>query len=168
MVRGTTLKGYFTFIALHSAFSLLIVPGIFFVFTYLSRLLSGNREVPLKKIFINFSYTLIPIGLGVWIAFSLGIILPNGSYILHILSDPFAWGWNLFGTANFPWTPVFTHILGYLQGLVLAIFYLFAVAYGFRISLQTYPEYDQARRGGLPMLALLTVATLIFLWLYIG
>ena len=168
MVRGTTLKGYLTFISLHSAFSLLIIPGIFFVFTYLSRLLSGNREVPLKKIFINFSYTLIPIGLGVWIAFSLGIILPNGSYILHILSDPFAWGWNLFGTANFPWTPVFTHILGYLQGLVLAIFYLFAVAYGFRISLQTYPEYDQARRGWLPMLALLTVATLIFLWLYIG
>ena len=168
MVRGTTLKGYLTFIALHSAFSLLIVPGIFFVFTYLSRLLSGNREVPLKKIFINFSYTLIPIGLGVWIAFSLGIILPNGSYILHILSDPFAWGWNLFGTANFPWTPVFTHVLGYLQGLVLAIFYLFAVAYGFRISLQTYPDYDQARRGWLPMLALLTVATLIFLWLYIG
>ena len=168
MVRGTTLKGYLTFISLHSAFSLLIVPGIFFVFTYLSRLLSGNREVPLKKIFINFSYTLIPIGLGVWIAFSLGIILPNGSYILHILSDPFAWGWNLFGTANFPWTPVFTHMLGYLQGLVLAIFYLFAVAYGFRISLQTYPDYDQARRGWLPMLALLTVATLIFLWLYIG
>ncbi len=168
MVRAKTASGYLVFIAAHSIFSLLIVPGIFLTFSWLSKAASGNREVSLKKIFINFSYTLIPIGLGVWIAFSLGIILPNGSYILHILSDPFAWGWNLFGTANFPWTPVFTLAMGYLQGLVLIIFYLFAVVYGFRISLQTYPEYVQAKRGWMPMLCLLTLATLVFLWLYIG
>jgi len=72
-------------------------------------------------------------GLGVWIAFSLGIILPNGSYILHILSDPFSWGWNLFGTAHVPWTPVFTGLLGYLQGITLAIFY-FSILAGTLIS----------------------------------
>ena len=168
MVRATTTKGYLSFIAVHSIFTMAIVPAIFLAFSYLSRVLSGNKEASLKKIFINFSYTLIPIGLGVWIAFSLGIILPNGSYILHILSDPFGWGWNLFGTANFPWTPVFTHILGYLQGLTLIIFYLFAVAYGFRISKQTYPDISQAKRGWMPILCLLTLATLFFLWLYIG
>ena len=106
MVRGTTVKGYLTFIVAHSAFSLLIVPGIFLIFAFLSKMLSGDKEVSLRTVFLNFSYTLIPIGLGVWIAFSVGIILPNGSYILHILSDPFSWGWNLFGTANIPWTPV--------------------------------------------------------------
>ena len=168
MVRATTLKGYLTFIAIHSAFSLLVMPGIFFVFSYLSKLSSANKEVPLKKIFINFSYTLIPIGLGVWIAFSLGIILPNGSYILHIISDPFAWGWNLFGTANFPWTPVFTGLLGYLQGATLIIFYLFSIAYGFRLSKQTYPDLNQAKRGWIPMLCFLTLITLTFLWLYLG
>lgn len=168
MVRATTLKGYLAFIVLHSAFSLLVMPGIFFVFAYLSRLFSANKEIPLKKVFINFAYTLIPIGLGVWIAFSLGIILPNGSYILHILSDPFAWGWNLFGTANFPWTPVFTGLLGYLQGATLVIFYLFSIAYGFRLSTQTYPDLRQAKRGWIPMLCFLTLITLTFLWLYLG
>ncbi len=168
MVRATTLKGYLTFISIHSTFSLLVVPGIFFIFCYLSKFFSGNKEVGLKRIFINFSYTLIPIGLGVWIAFSLGIILPNGSYILHIISDPFAWGWNVFGTANFPWTPIFTHILGYLQGLTLLIFYLFSIAYGFRLSKQTYPDIQQARRGWIPILLFLTLMTSAFLWLYLG
>jgi len=168
MVRGATLKGWITFISVHFTFTLLGIPAIFFIFTLLSKKFSGNKEIPLKKVFINFSYTLIPIGLGVWIAFSLGIILPNGSYILHILSDPFAWGWNLFGTANFPWTPVFTGILGYLQGLTLVIFYLFTLDYGFKISKITYPELSQAKRGWLPILLFITVITLFFLWLYLG
>lgn len=168
MVRATTLKGYLIFIASHSAFSLLIIPGVFFIFSFLSKLFSGNKEVSLKKVFTNFSYTLIPIGLGVWIAFSLGIILPNGSYILHILSDPFAWGWNLFGTANFSWTPVFTYAMGYLQGAVLVVFYLFSMAYGFRLSKQTYQDLNQAKKGWIPMSAFLTLITIAFLWLYLG
>jgi polyferredoxin len=167
-VRGASLKGYLAFIALHSAFSLLIVPAIFFVFSWLSKSASGAKDVPLRKIFTNFSYTLVPLGLGVWIAFSVGIILPNGSYILHIISDPFAWGWNLFGTRNVAWTPVFTGALGCLQGAVLALFYLFSIAYGIRLSRQTYPTEEQARRGWIPILVFLTLATLVFLWLYIG
>jgi len=167
-VRGTSLKGYLTFISLHTAFSLLIVPAIFLVFSYLSKSFSGAKEVSLKKIFTNFSYTLVPLGLGVWIAFSVGIILPNGSYILHIISDPFAWGWNLFGTRSVPWTPVFTGVLGCLQGAVLVLFYLFSLAYGARLSRQTYPTEEQARRGWIPILIFLTLATLAFLWLYIG
>ncbi|MDP6686214.1 MAG: 4Fe-4S binding protein, partial [Candidatus Omnitrophota bacterium] len=168
MVRGTTLKGYLSFISLHSVFNLLIMPGIFLIFAFLSKLASGNKEVALKKVFINFSYTLVPLGLGVWIAFSLGIILPNGSYLLHIISDPFAWGWNLFGTAYFPWTPVFTGLMGYLQGAVLTIFYLFSIVYGFRLSKQTYPDIKEAKRGWIPILTYLTLTTVFFLWLFGG
>lgn len=168
MVRAATLKGYLTFIVSHAAFSLLIIPGVFFIFSFLSKIVSGNKEVPLKRVFLNFSYTLIPIGLGVWIAFSLGIILPNGSYILHILSDPFAWGWNLFGTANFPWTPVYTHIMGYLQGATLIIFYLFSIAYGFRLSRQTYSDLNQSKKGWIPIFSFLTLTTMTFIWIYLG
>lgn len=168
MVRATTLQGYLGYITFHTVFSLLIIPGIFFLFAYFSKLFSGNKEVSLKKIFTNFSYTLIPLGLGVWIGFSLGIILPNGSYLLHILSDPFAWGWNLFGTAHFPWTPVLTHLLGHLQGATLIVFYLFSIAHGFRLSKQAYSDLQQAKRGWIPILCLLTLITIAFLWLFMG
>lgn len=168
MVRATTTKGFLTYIAFHTFFCLAFIPGVFLLFAWLSKLMSGNHEVALKKVFTNFSYTLVPLGLGVWIAFSFGIILPNGSYILHILSDPFGWGWNLIGTANFPWTPIYTGYLGYLQGATMVVFYLFSVAFGFRISKQTYPDLREAKRGWLPILGFLTALTLFFIWLYTG
>ena len=168
MVRATTVGGYLGYIGIHSVFNLLILPGIFLLFAFLSKLLSGNSEVPLKKVFVNFAYTLVPLGLGVWIAFSIGIILPNGSYILHILSDPFSWGWNLFGTANFPWTPILTGALGYLQGAALVILYLFSLEYGFKLSGKVYGDIKQARRGWIPIFIFLTLITVMFLWLFLS
>jgi polyferredoxin len=168
MVRGATLPGYLGYITFHAVFNLLIIPGVFLVFAYLSKRLSGNKEVPLKTVFTNFAYTLIPMGLGVWMGFSVGILLPNGSYILRVLSDPFAWGWNLFGTTSVPWTPVLTGIMGYLQGAILIVFFVFAVGYGSLLAKQTYADAQQARRGFLPILAFLTLITLVFLWLFLG
>lgn len=168
MIRATTTKGYLGYIAGHTIFNLLAIPSVFFIFAFLSKLFSGNKEVSLKQVFINFSYTLVPLGLGVWIAFSLGIILPNGSYILHIISDPFAWGWNIFGTAHFPWTPVFTKYLGLLQGGIMVLFYLFSLVYGFRLSKQTYGDETQAKLGWLPILVFLTGITIVFLWLFLA
>lgn len=168
MVRGATVSGYLTFIASHAVFNLAIIPGIFFIFSLLSKMMSGNKEVPLKKVFINFSYTLIPMGLGVWIAFSLGIILPNGSYILHTISDPFGWGWNLFGTAHFAWTPVLTGSLGYLQGVTLLVMYAFSLDYGYKLSKRVYDGEKQAKRGWIPIFVFLTLVVLAFLWLFLS
>jgi len=117
---------------------------------------------------VNFSYILVPVGLAVWAGFSLGIILPNGSYLLHIISDPFAWGWNLFGTANFPWTPVFTGIMPYLQTLVVMIGFLFALDLGYKFSLSTYSTLEEAKRGWVPMLIYLVILHILFLKLFIG
>lgn len=168
MIRGTTLPGFLGYIAFHSVFCFAVIPGVFLAFCWLSKLASGNREVPLKKVFTGFAYTLIPLGLGVWVAFSFGIILPNGSYLLHIASDPFSWGWNLFGTANFPWTPVLTGYLPHLQGIAMLLFYLFSVDYGTKLARRIYPEPAQAKRGFVPILAALTAVTFLFLWLYMG
>jgi hypothetical protein len=168
MIRGTTLSGFLAYAASHTLFCMAAIPGAFLALSWLSKTLSGNRDVPLRRVFTEFAYTLIPFGLGVWAAFSVGIILPNGSYILHILSDPFGWGWNLLGTANFPWTPVATQYLPHLQGLAMILFYLVSVDYGLKIARRVYPDPAQARRGFVPVLAALTGLTLLFLWLYMG
>ena len=167
MVRGATIGGYLGFVGIHAAFNLVVIPAVFYLFARVSKLTSGNREIAIKSVFVTFAYTLIPLGLGVWIAFSLGIILPNGSYILHIISDPFAWGWNLFGTANVPWTPVLTGALGYLQGIVMLVFYLFSIAYGYKLSHRVYANGIEARRGWPPILVFLTLVTVAFLWLFL-
>lgn len=168
MVRATTLGGYSLFLGVYTVLNFLLVPGLFLLVCYLSKLASGNKDVPLKDIFVNFSYCLVPIGVARWAAFSLGIMLPNGSYLLHILSDPFAWGWNLFGTAHFPWTPVMTGAMGYLQTGILLLGLIFALEYGYKFARQTYATEKEARRGWIPMLIFLIALSVFFLWLFGG
>jgi len=168
MVRGATLGGWATFVGIHATFSMVVIPGIFFVFAWLSMQCSGDKEVSLKKVFINMSYSLMPLGMIAWAAFSVGIILPNGSYILHILSDPFAFGWNLFGTANFPWTPMGTVWIVPIQFVALVIGLVLSADYGLKLAAQTYANATAARRGFIPILVLLTLTTVAFGWLYGG
>lgn len=107
-------------------------------------------------------------GLAAWIAFSFGFLLPNGSYILHILSDPFGFGWDLFGSANFPWTPFATSWLVPLQFATLFVGYVVSADFGYKLARQTYVDPAATRRGFIPLLVLLTALTISFGWLYGG
>lgn len=167
-MRAETLMGFFLYLGEAFLIDFLLIPGLYFLFIFLSKKASGNKEVKLKDVFVNFSYCLIPTGLAIWGGFSLGIILPNGSYILHILSDPFAWGWNLFGTANFPWTPIFTGMMPYLQTLLVIVGLLFALDFGYKFSLQTYTNLEEAKKGWIPILLYLTGIHILFLKLFVG
>ena len=167
-VRANTLGGWLSFVGLHATLNLVLIPAIFLLFAWLSKLASGDKQVNLKTVFVNLSYSLIPMGLAAWIAFSFGFLLPNGSYVLHILSDPFAWGWDLFGTAGFEWTPVLTRWLVPIQFVVLLVGYAVSVDYGAKLARQTYADGTAARRGLIPLLVLLTCVTVFFGWLYGG
>lgn len=168
MIRATTLKGYLTYIGESALTDFLLIPGAFLIFAVLSWAASGNKDVKLKDVFVNFSYVLVPVGLAVWAAFSLGIILPNWSYLMHVLSDPFAWGWNLLGTGHFPWTPVLTRILPYLQLFFVSVGLAFALNLGFTFSVHTYRGLKEAKRGWMPILAFLLLIHVFFFWLFLG
>ena len=167
-VRGTTFTGWLSFVGLHVLMSIVLIPAIFFVFVALSKAFSRAKGVSLKTAFINLSYIHVPLGLAAWIAFSFGFLLPNGSYILHVLSDPFAWGWNLIGTARIPWTPVFTQWLVPIQFITLFIGYVISADFAYKLSKQTYGDESSGRRGFLPILAYLTLIIILFGWLYGG
>lgn len=102
---------------------------------------------------VNLSYSLVPMGMCAWIAFSFAIVFPNGSYVLSVISDPFGWGWNLFGTADFPWTPF---------GL------LFSVDVGFKVAKQSTGGLQMDALAAVPLTVLLTGLTAAFTWLFVG
>ncbi len=147
--------------------NLLILPGLFGLATMVSRKLTGDTTSR-REAFVAYAYTLVPLGLAAWIAFSLGFVFTNGSYALAVISDPFGWGWNLFGTTNTPWTPLLPNLVALLQTGVLTAGLLFAVQTAYRIARQQTDNHDRAFRAALPVMGFLAALTVGFLALYLG
>ena len=168
MVKATTLGGYFTFLSFHLLFTFVVIPGMYLLFVVMSKLMSGDKEKKIKEVFSQFSLVFVPIGLAIWAAFSIGIIFPNGSYLLHVISDPFAWGWNLFGTADIPWTPVLTGAVPYLQLIVLLAGLVASLGYSYRTAWNVYGSERNVKKGWVPIALYLSVIFAIFTWLFLG
>jgi hypothetical protein len=111
-----------------------------------------------KKRFSMLSTALIPLGLMFWIAFSLSFVLTNASYIFASISDPLGLGWNLFGTTQAAWQPVWTSILAPGQTL--------ALVGGLIWSARTAQKASrEANVSSVPVIFYCLTVTLIMLWL---
>lgn len=78
---------------------------------------------------------LIPLGLGMWAAFFIPVVLTNSTFILYTLSDPFGWGWNLFGTAGMPWIQLWPSAIPWLQAVTVLTGVAFSLRMGYRLWL---------------------------------
>ncbi len=148
--------------------ALLVVPGVFYAAARLGRRLAGATEAPMKEIFLGFSGVLVPLGLMAWIAFSVPLIFVNGSYILNVVSDPMGRGWDLLGTARFPWTPFYPEFVPYIQIPLLFIGLYYALRTGYRFAQDRFGGGPAAVRACAPVAILSTAVACGFLWLFVG
>ena len=83
-----------------------------------------------------------------------------------VISDPFGWGWNLFGTANLIVGPLLAmDPLRLLQMSLVALGYLGALYTGWRVARQTFGEDRRALAGLAPMVILMIAFAALNLWL---
>jgi len=162
-----TLPRWAAYAAGFLAVNLLVLPGLFWLAAAAARGLA-RLQAPVKRLFVDYAYSLVPLGLIGWIAFSFSFVFVNGSYAVSVLSDPFGWGWDLFGTRSLPWTPLLPGLVMVLQvGLLLAGL-VFSIVIAYRIGRQHADSAAQAWRAALPVSAFLAGVTLVFLRLYLG
>jgi hypothetical protein len=147
--------------------SLVVLPLAYLGFIWLARRLGGPDRASLKDAFLRFSYILVPLGLLAWIAFSFPLLLVNGSYILVTISDPFGWGWNLFGTANVHWQPILPEYLGYIQLILLTVGLYHALKRGKQVADEMF-DRQGAARSLIPVGAFATAVTLAFAVFFVG
>jgi polyferredoxin len=152
------------------ALNLVVVPGVFLLVALISRRL-GRFAAPPRRVWVDYAYALVPLSLAGWIAFSLSFVLVNGSYAPAVLSDPFGWGWNLLGTADYPWQPLLLGALPWAQvgALLLGLAFAIKVVYG--ISQQHLPSGAAGQRAllaALPVVGFSTGVTILFLRLMLG
>lgn len=159
--------GFFLYIGFVLSSTLVVLPGIHLFFCWLSKLFA-RAEVGLKEMFIRYSYPLVPLGLFAWIAFSVPLLMVNGAYIISVMSDPLGWGWNLFGTANFPWTPVKPHWVPYIQTGLLGVGLYYALFSGYRIGKQIFKEKSKIIKSLIPQAILYGGIVALLMRLYVG
>lgn len=169
---NVTEAGNWAGFALHAAVvwavALGVVPAVWYLGARFSGVLAGDDGVPLKKLFLRSSFMLVPLGLLGWAAFSIPLVMVNFSHISSSLSDPFGWGWNLFGTAQSPWRPLLPEVVGRIQIPLLLVGLAVALRRGGDILRDLYPQPRQAARALLPLAGLCTLLTLLMLRLFVG
>ncbi len=146
---------------------LVILPLLTLGFTWISKLLSGDKKIKVKKLFIDNAYSLVPFGMMVWIGFVIGMIMVNGSYLISVISDPLGWGWNLFGTVGYEWQPYFSGVIPYIQLGLLLFGLAKSISVGFTISLENFKTRARAIRAIIPQTIFFISLTIFFIYIFV-
>jgi hypothetical protein len=145
------------------AFWLLFFGAYLGVSGLISAVTAGRRS-PLD-LARHFALTLVPIAIGYHLAHYLTFLLIQGQYIIPLASDPFGFGWNLFGTAGYR---VDIAIVGarfawYAAVSAILIGHVVAVYLAHIKALELFPERRAALASQVPLTALMVVYTFVSL-----
>ena len=128
---------------------------------------TGQRTLSTLQIACLFAPTLIPIAIAYQLAHYLSLLLMATQYLIPLASDPFGFGWDLFGTATyfvrigvvdarFIWmTSVTAIIVGHVAAVYLAHI----------MSMRAFGNQRAALRSQYPMLVLMVCYTMVSLWI---
>lgn len=161
-------RGFLGYAGIVWSLSLLVLPGLWLAATALGRHWSGATDVPLKVMFPQYAYVLVPVGLCAWIAFGLPLMFVNGTHILATVSDPLGWGWDLVGATRIPWAPLWPEYLVYLQIPLLLFGLAYGLKRGFGLALELQATVPRACRSLLPTGLASAALVAAFLYLFAG
>ena len=127
-------------------------------------LVVARQRAPLD-IARGFAFTLVPIAIGYHVAHYLTFLLVQGQYIIPLVSDPFGYGWNLFGTAGYR---VDIAIVGarfawYAALAAVLTGHFAAVYFAHRKAMAMFTGRGLALRSQVPLTALMVVYTFVSL-----
>ncbi len=140
--------------------------GVYRLFLWLAKRITGSSR-PVRELALDFAFSMIPIALVYNITHYYTLIATQGTQVVRLVSDPFGWGWNLFGTRNWLTVPVtldagwvwHTQVWLILFGHIVSV-YLAHVA-----ALKVFRSPREATRSQLPMLLMMVLFTSFGLWI---
>jgi polyferredoxin len=140
----------------------ILLPALFYLAIRIAQALDFSPQT-FRQTFTAYAYSLAPLGLIFWIAFSLSFVFTNGSYLWPVLSDPFGWGWDLFGTASADWTPYLTQYIPVLQVVVLVAGLFWAAR-----TVRKIASAHKAPRQAWPVVVFCALITVGMLWVLVA
>jgi hypothetical protein len=123
---------------------------------------STNR--PLTYAFLG---SLVPIACAYVLAHYFSLLVIQGQVAITLISDPFGFGWDLFGTADYQADPtvISPNTIWYFQVAVLVTGHVFGLVLAHDRAVALFDSPRTAIRTQYAMLALMVVYTVGGLWL---
>lgn len=164
MVDKVDWLRFAVFLALLWLFSLAVMPGLLWLLNRWGVRRAGLDISPgaaLKKTATAF----IPIGLALWCSFFFAMFMPNITYILMTLSDPFGWGWDILGIAGLPWIQLWPGAIPWIQSFLILAGLASSLKKGFRTWNAELADNKKALAVFLPTAVLIiTISTGMILY----
>lgn len=140
--------------------------GIYLGCVWLCRVLGGEKG-SFRRSAGGYVLSLVPIAVAYQLAHYGTFLLVGGQEAVADVSDPFGWGWNLFGTASFrpKYGLVGAGAVWYAQVGLIVAGHVIAVWLAHRISACLRAVPGRAAAGQAPMLSLMVLYTVCSLWI---
>ena len=161
-------------VILPNSLGLLLIPSmlaaVFFLAVWAGQALSADR-VPFAAAAGLLAWSMAPIALVYHLAHYLVALLVEGQYALVAVSDPYALGWNLFGTAHAYVSAGLVMgadaawILWNVQVAAIVGGHVIAVVLAHVLAARLYPDPRASVRAQLPLTILMIAYTVFGLWL---
>lgn len=149
---------------------LVVLPLVFLTvylgFVKLSQVFSFGY-VPFWRLAAAYVYSLVPIALAYQVAHYYSLLLIQGQAIIALVSDPFGWGWNLFGTADYGINVglIGADFIWYSQVVLIVSGHVIAIYIAHVAALQLLRNPKLAMRSQYPMVVLMILYTIFSLWI---
>lgn len=134
--------------------------GAYLVTCALMRALTHARR-PVLEMARTFTFSLVPIAIAYHLAHYLTFILIQGQYIVPLASDPFGFGWDILGTADYrvDITVVGARFAWYAAVISIVVGHIVAVYLAHVLALDSFGERRLALRSQVPMTVLMVLFT---------
>ena len=125
-----------------------------------------KSAVRTSKLFKTFAYSLIPVALFYHLAHNCMHFFMEGQNLIPLLSDPFGWGWDLFGTAKETYRPLLgLPSIWVIQMILIVVGHIYGVLIADRLSVKLFVHQKHRILSLIPLLLLMVIYSSVSIWL---
>jgi hypothetical protein len=152
-----------------TAVLVVVVLGFIGVFSFTSWLMVRltNERLAVSAAACSFVLTLVPIAVAYHLSHYFSLLLTAGQFIIPLVSDPFGFGWDLFGTARYKVDLAFAnpYVFWYGAVTIIVIGHVIAVVLAHIAALRAFGSRGRALVSQIPMIVLMVAYTSLSLWI---
>ncbi len=145
---------------------ILIPIVLFWLGALISRAMTRPANASSSEIFRAFAYSLVPIALFYHFAHNCMHFFMEAQHLFPLISDPFGFGWDLFGTAYIQYGPLLSlKTVWYLQVASIVIGHVWGVVIADRYAKKLFQTRPMVTKGLISLIFIMILYSSFSIWL---